>query len=701
MNKRTVSIINELNQLDRLVQISDLAEQFQVSQRTIRNDLNAINEILRENHLGELELKSGGQIHRGEDFSQILNLVSDKDYYVYKLSKEERRTIAAAMLISSSEYITLSTIADSLFVSRATVINDLDDIKAFIRSGNLEVLSHPNKGLRVEGRESDKRLFLMGLGSAADAASAGVKPGAESAAAKYISVQAGNKITIQKILSEQEHLHKSFLTDDSFQKLLLYLGIMVNRNLQGEYMEIRKKKDNTKYRMAQDILKYISQYCQINTTEDEVQFLSEMLVMARYIKQKSNEREAVKIQLITRQFIENISEELEINLNSDYDFFENLSNHLESVFTSTPASYPVNPLVREVLEDNQDVLEVVKNQLGIICQHVGRKLTEDEIAYITIHVCAALERKKNKEIAFHVIVACHGGIGTSQLLMERLKKHFNFQIVDIISSHEAKNISQEQADFIISTVPLPECRIEYVIVSPMLNDEDYIRVGNKIDALRNSRHLPSRVEAKELTAKGLLEQLAPVIYRMVPEDATDVMKEIRKVVRGYFKQSVEADAEIFSPDLHHLLMEHHIQLEVECTDWRDAVHRSAEKLLEEGYIEERYIDAMIHNIEENGPYVVLSKGFAVPHEGLEQGSVKVGMNLIRLKTPVPFGDEENDPVEFVCCLSAVDHKTHLKAFFNLVNMLQNEEFKSRLRECDTTLEAAHIIEEFEYKTADY
>lgn len=701
MNKRTVSIINELNQLDRLIQISDLADQFQVSQRTIRNDLNAINEILRENSLTELELKSGGQIHRNEDFPKILGLVSDKDYYVYKLSKEERKTIAAAMLISSSEYITLSTIADSLFVSRATVINDLDDIKAYIRSGNLEVLSHPNKGLRVEGRESDKRLFLMGLGGAADTIDTGGRAAEEDAASKYISVRAGNKITIQKILSEQEHLHKSFLTDDSFQKLILYLGIMVNRNLQGEYMEIRKKKDNSKYRMAQDILRYISQYCQINTTEDEVQFLSEMLTMARYIRQRSNEREAVRIQLITRQFIENISEELEINLNSDYDFFENLSNHLESVFTSKPASYPANPLIREVLEDNQDVFEVVKRQLGVICRHVGRVLTEDEVAYITIHVCAALERKKNKEIAFHVIVACHGGIGTSQLLMERLKKHFNFQIVDIISSHEAKNITQKQADFIISTVPLPDCRVEYVIVSPMLSDEDYIRVGNKIDALRNSRHLPSRVEAKEMTAKGLLEQLAPVIYRMVPETAPDVMKEVRKVVRGYFKQSVEADAEIFSPDLHHLLPESHIQLGAECADWREAVLRSAEKLLEEGYIEERYIDAMIHNIEENGPYVVLARGFAVPHEGLEQGSVKVGMNLIRLKTPVCFGDEENDPVEFVCCLSAVDHKTHLKAFFNLVNMLQNGEFIMRLRKCQTALEAAHIIEEFEYKTAEY
>ena len=90
---------------------------------------------------------------------------------------------------------------------------------------------------------------------------------------------------------------------------------------------------------------------------------------------------------------------------------------------------------------------------------------------------------------------------------------------------------------------------------------------------------------------------------------------------------------------------------------------------------------MIHNIEENGPYVVVSKGCAVPHEGLEQGSVRVGMYLIRLKEPVPFGAEELDPVEFVCCLSAVDRKTHLKAFFNLVNMLQEGEFKDLLLQC--------------------
>ena len=236
-----------------------------------------------------------------------------------------------------------------------------------------------------------------------------------------------------------------------------------------------------------------------------------------------------------------------------------------------------------------------------------------------------------------------------------------------------------------------------MIVSPLLSDEDYIRVGNKIDTLRNSRHLPSRIEEKEISAKGLIEAITPVVYEMVPQDAEKLLKKLKKTVRTYFRQPIEAEAEIFSPCLHHLLPAGHIQLDVDCSDWRDAVKKSAQKLLELGYIEDRYVDAMIANIEENGPYVVLSPGFAVPHEGLEQGSVKVGMNLIRLKTPVRFGDEELDPVEFVCCLSAVDHKTHLKAFFNLVNMLKNEAFKQQLHMCGSPEEAAAIIEKYEYE----
>ena len=48
VKKRTVSIIHELIGNEELMTLSELAEKFEVSQRTIRNDLKLINELLKE-----------------------------------------------------------------------------------------------------------------------------------------------------------------------------------------------------------------------------------------------------------------------------------------------------------------------------------------------------------------------------------------------------------------------------------------------------------------------------------------------------------------------------------------------------------------------------------------------------------------------------------------------------------------------------
>ena len=72
MNKRIVSIIQTLAEREKEVTIRDLAGQHSCSERTIRNDLNSISDLLRENGLAELTLKSGGRILRDEDFGKIL-----------------------------------------------------------------------------------------------------------------------------------------------------------------------------------------------------------------------------------------------------------------------------------------------------------------------------------------------------------------------------------------------------------------------------------------------------------------------------------------------------------------------------------------------------------------------------------------------------------------------------------------------------
>ena len=147
MNQRSTKIVQLLSKEKDEITVSGFAEYFQVSQKTIRNDLKEINEILDKNKKQKI---GGGIVSIPKDFKESLSLLLEGNFYNYKLSKEERKKVASAIIVNSADYITLADIADRLMVSRATVINDLKEIKKFIRQGNLEVISHANKGLRRE-----------------------------------------------------------------------------------------------------------------------------------------------------------------------------------------------------------------------------------------------------------------------------------------------------------------------------------------------------------------------------------------------------------------------------------------------------------------------------------------------------------------------------------------------------------------------
>ena len=311
MNKRIVEMILMLSESKGAVSLEQLAERFEVSQRTVRNDINEISSLLKKKGLRELHMRKG-VITVQEDFGGILPELDPTDYYSYKLSKEERKMVAASLLIGSAGYITLGTIADALFVSRATIIADLDDIKNFVKDGNLRVTSHSNKGLRVEGPESEKRWFLYRLSAFK------IQSASSGQSTPVVNVQAGDAITIRKIVSEQEKVHRRYLSDQSYLMIVKYLGIMIDRNLKGEYIEERPVEESEYFSLAQDIIRYIAQYCGIRTTESEIRYLAEILSTCRYVKREHFDVRDIRIQVITRQFIQGVSESLGIRLTGDY-----------------------------------------------------------------------------------------------------------------------------------------------------------------------------------------------------------------------------------------------------------------------------------------------------------------------------------------------------------------------------------------------
>ena len=639
-----------------------------------------------------------GGILVAPDFMRVLTSLPLQGFYSYKMSSEERKTLAAAILAESSGYITLADIAERFSVSRATILNDLDDIKEIVRVAGLEVESRPNRGLIARGDEIERRSFLLSF--LLDRPTLAEQ---WMASAEHKAMQEDSS-TVAKILNEQNDQHRAVMDDRAFRSVSGYLCIALGRcraamRILGPRPEEAGLIDRAsdEYRYASDVLCLLSQYCGVEMGEGEVIHLALVLESVGYRSDSVFSIEDVRIQSVTRKFVGNVSRDLGVDLNGDYRLFEFLSSHLESMFSAAAARFPVNPSLREVVTDQQDVLDAVKENLYILEQYSHRPVSEVETIYVALHICAALERHKNTERRLRAIVVCDEGAGTSQLVAEELRGRFDIRVVQVVPAHKVPYLEAFQADLVVSTVPLAECTLPCVTATLPFTDRDYARIREMIEEARSSGELADPLD--EVGAQGLLDRIEPIIARALPEGSGNVIRQVRTEVRRYFHEAQHMEEEIVTPQLSQLLPASHIQLDVECSDWKDAVAKSAAPLVDAGYVEERYIDAMIRKVEEYGTYIVLTPHFAIPHEAPDKGALKVGMNLIRLKEPVAFGAEELDPIEFVCTLSAVDHKTHLKAFFNLLSMLTKPDlpFADALRAARTPEEAAAAIENYEYQ----
>ena len=93
-----------------------------------------------------------------------------------------------------------------------------------------------------------------------------------------------------------------------------------------------------------------------------------------------------------------------------------------------------------------------------------------------------------------------------------------------------------------------------------------------------------------------------------------------------------------------------IRLQIEADNWEDAVRQAAQPLVDENKAKMSYVDDIIKGVKEMGPYIVLTKHVALPHARPESGALENAIGVATLKTPVEFGNEENDPVKYMFCL---------------------------------------------------
>ncbi len=128
-----------------------------------------------------------------------------------------------------------------------------------------------------------------------------------------------------------------------------------------------------------------------------------------------------------------------------------------------------------------------------------------------------------------------------------------------------------------------------------------------------------------------------------------------------------------------LFTEKTVAVDVAAKDWEEAVRAGGKLLVAAGCAEEDYVTAMLDNIRRMGQYIVIAPGLAMPHARPECGVKRIGMGLVRLSSPVCFGNEEYDPVDLLITFCAVDQSTHIEALAELMQIIEDEEFLAQVR----------------------
>ncbi|MDU1320690.1 MAG: PTS sugar transporter subunit IIA [Clostridium botulinum] len=124
------------------------------------------------------------------------------------------------------------------------------------------------------------------------------------------------------------------------------------------------------------------------------------------------------------------------------------------------------------------------------------------------------------------------------------------------------------------------------------------------------------------------------------------------------------------------MLENNINVLDEVSSWQEAIKIAAIPLKQSGFINEKYINAMLENVVKNGPYIVVMPGIAIPHSRPENGVLKTGMSLLKLSKSVKFPEDKE--VKLIIVLAANDSNAHLELISELTDLLMEDEAVEKL-----------------------
>lgn len=548
ISSRERELIDILLSSNKEIPIRDLAQKLDVSNRTVHRDLKSIEGILNQFQL-TLTKKSGfgvqisGEESSKSELKKKLFQLSHTEY-----SPEERQTMILISLLESKEPVKLVSLANDLYVTVSTISYDLDKIEEQLEKYRLSLIRKRGYGIEISGPESEKRrmmsdLLLNRFGEYEFLSL--IKENFPKQSYESLNavteklfglVDKKNLLLIEKEIESIKDELPSAMADSSYIALIIHLTLAIDRIIQGESINFDhhylEQIDGTKeYKTAEKIAKSLENVFDIQIPKEEIGYITMHLLGAKlqdrhgYMLEEASYEVGIKAQELIRY----VSSDLNVDLMSDYQLFQGLVIHLKPAIYRLQHNMGIaNLLLSKIQHDYPDLFSTIEKAVQYVFPDLA--IPKEEIGYLVLHFAAAMLRQRK---GMNALVICSSGLGTAKILATRLQK----EIADIVnikltSVFELKDVNTEPFDLIVSTVPLHNFPKPYLVVSPILQEEE-------IQSIKQFLENRKVKNPKTLEEGSIIEKATNVAERL--RSVQKVSETIVDLLNYFFVEELHVD----------------------------------------------------------------------------------------------------------------------------------------------------------------
>ncbi|MFC2768977.1 MAG: BglG family transcription antiterminator [Streptococcus gordonii] len=480
LKKRQNNIIDILNDKADWITGNTLAQMLNVSDRTIRSDIESINtEYQRE------IIFSNKRLGYKLDEHAISEMELETHNIIPQTPQERCIWIIKELLFNSRE-LNLYDLESRVFISGYSIENDLGRIKKMIKDYHLN-LKRSKNFVELIGEENEKRKLYRKL------LTDEVQGNFTNLNILATLFSDFDFLKISDIFTGTCYEYDYQIKESLFPIVMIHAGVAIERIISGNYAENIDLPDESftetlEYQLSQDFFARVEQGCQIHSVENEIIKFAILLCGSNSQQDFTQKKE---IREIVVAVLAKINDNFDIDFSGDEALVSGLGNHISSLIerqkTNTSMS---NVYLREIKRKYPLVFEMAVHAGEVLSERLEKKVGENELSFIALHLGAAYDRV-NSPSKYRAVVIIPNNQMLSKPFIDKINSRFEDRMTIVFNYKifDERQVRAISPDLIISTVSLKhQIKIPTLQLSLLFDYEDESKIFQLLNQLDKERY---------------------------------------------------------------------------------------------------------------------------------------------------------------------------------------------------------------------